>query len=210
MITEVLPDNGARLWVTLGHETRHLHLHPLQGPDSMLPLHLPRVFVRVRVTEDGLALRWPGGFTLPVTLLTSQRPPRWLTHLATVPQTDRFRPLLPLLRHCTPGAALRAQPTRLHVMRTFGLREGELDMILRAFPVPEPVMLHRLHDIGLFLQHHLYPDLPAALLRRPWAYAAHRHPHQQHLHTMMACLTFARLDLIEAPLWALARAEAAS
>lgn len=84
-------------------------------------------------------------------------------------------------------------------MRMFTLRVGELDMILSAFPVPEDVMLHRLHDIGLFFQHHLYSDVPIAILRRPWAYAAHRHPHQPSLHTMMACLTFGRLDLIEAP-----------
>ncbi|THF68032.1 hypothetical protein E7T06_18520 [Deinococcus sp. Arct2-2] len=193
--------------MTVKEETLHLQVHPLLGPHTLLPLQLARVFNAVRVTPDGLALRWPGGFTLPMTLLSSRRTPRWLTLLGTLPVADRFRPLLPLLRHCTPGVALRVQPTRVQLMRMFTLRAGELDMILSAFPVPEDIMLHRLHDIGLFLQHHLYADVPIAILRRPWAYAAHRYPHRQSLHTMMACLTFGRLDLIEAPLWALARAE---
>lgn len=209
MITEVLPDSENHLWVTVGDETLHLRLRPLQGADSMLPLNIPRVFNRVKIVDQGLALRWPGGFTLPLTVLTSRRSPQWLTHLSTVPTTERFRPLLPLLRHATPGAALRTQPTRVQIMRMFGLPEGQLGLVLMAFPIPEPLMLHRLHDIGLFLEHHLSPALHVGLLRRPWAYAAYRHPHEHHLHTMMACLTFGRLDLIEAPLWALARAEAA-
>lgn len=208
MITEVLPDSHSRLWVTVGNETRHVQLHPLSGPDSMLPLNLPRVFSRVRVVEGGRSLRWPGGFTLPLTHLAGSREARWCTHLGTVPASDRFRPLLPLLRHVTPGATLRPQPTRLHVVRMLGLRENELDSILRSYPVPEDRMLHRLHDIGAYVQHHLSPDLPASLLRRPWAYAAHRCPSQQHLHTMLACLTWGRLDLVEDPLWALARSEA--
>ncbi|MCP2013414.1 hypothetical protein L1280_000542 [Deinococcus sp. HSC-46F16] len=124
-----------------------------------------------------------------------------------VPPRERYRPLLPVLRHCTPGAALREQPERYHVVRMFALREGELDNILRAYPVPEGLMLHRLHDIGVYLRHHLFPDLPVALLRRPWAYAAHRCPREGHLHTLLACLTWGRLDLVEDPLWALARAE---
>ncbi|MBX8463673.1 DUF2442 domain-containing protein [Deinococcus sp. RIT780] len=210
MIAEVLPDNHTHLWVTIRDETFYFQIHPLQGPQNMLPLRLPRVFASVRIAPDDLSLSWPGGFTLSCRLLLSRQTPKWLTRLSTVPTVERFRPLLPLLRYCTPGAALQAQPTRLRVMQMFGLREGELDMILRAFPVPETVMLHRLHDVGLFLQHHWYQELPIAFLRRPWAYAVHRHPHEHHLHTMMACLTFGRLDLIEDPIWALARAEVAS
>lgn len=189
----------------MGEETWHVQGQPLGGPEGLLPLRLPRVFSRVRVVDGGGAVRWPGGFTLPMAPLTG-RDTRWLTHLGVVPPPDRFRPLL---RHATPGASLRAQPTRLHVVRMFGLREGELDGLLRAFPVPEDRRLHRLHDLGGYVGHHLFPDLPVALLRRPRAYAAHRCPGQQHLHTMLSWLTWGRLDLIEDLLWALARAEVA-
>lgn len=209
MITEVLPDTHRRLWVTVGERTLYVEIKPLQGPDSLIPLRLEPVFKRVQVTEDGLALRWPGGFRLSQAQLTARRPPRWLTHLGVTAPQDRFRPLLPLLRHATPGVALRTELTPFHVVRMFSLREGELGTILRAYPVPEPVMLHRLHDLGLFFHYHLYPELPVALLRRPWAYAAHRCPREQHLHTLLSCLTWGRLDLIEDPLWALARAEIA-
>lgn len=208
-IIEALPDSHTRLWVTLGDQTRYVQLQPLQGPESMLPLLIPRVFNRVRVSEDGLAPRWPGGFTVPWHLVVADHTPPWLTHLGVVPPEERYRPLLPLLRHGTPPAQVRTQLTRLHVVQMFGMRGGELDGILRAYRVPEEVMLHRLYDLGLFLRDHLFPELPAALLRRPWAYAAHRHPDQHHLHTLLACLTWGRLDLVEDPLWALARAELA-
>lgn len=209
MITEVLPDSHGQLWVTVEGRTLHVQLYPLRGGRRLLPLHLPRVFSKVGVHEGGLGLLWPGGATVSLQALSSHRDTPWLTHLGVVPPRERYRPLLPVLRHGTPGAPLRAQPTRLHVVRMFSLREGELDAILRAYPVPEPVMLHRLHDLGLFLGHHLYPDLPVALLRRPWLYAAHRCPREQHLHTMLSCLTFGRIDLVEDPLWALARGEVA-
>ncbi|GMA15891.1 hypothetical protein E5F05_06900 [Deinococcus metallilatus] len=208
-ITEVLPDVHGQLWVTLGDRTLHVQFHPLRGGQGMMLLDLRHVFQRVRVTDNGMALTWPGGFTLPLCTLDSRRDTPWLTHLGVVPVAERYRPLLPLLRHATPGAPLRAQPTRLHVIQMFGMREGELDSVLRAYPVSEQVMLHRLHDLGLFLKHHLFPELPVALLRRPWAYAAHRVPQQHHLHTLQACLTWGRLDLVEDPLWALARAEVA-
>lgn len=206
-IAEALPDSHTRLWVTLGDRTQYVQLHPLQGPETMLPLVMPRVFSRVRVGEDGLALRWPGGFTLPWHVVVSEQDTPWLTHLGVVSPEERYRPLLPLLRHGTPPAPLRAEVSRLHVVQMFGLREGELDSILRAYRVPEEVMVHRLHDLGMFLKQHLLPELPAAFLRRLWPYAAHRHPHQHQLHTLLACLTWGRLDLVEDPLWALARAE---
>ncbi|BDP41219.1 hypothetical protein DAETH_11880 [Deinococcus aetherius] len=209
LITEALTDSHTQLWVTLGDQTWRVQLHPLRGPEPMLPLVMPRVFGGVRVSEEGLALRWPGGFRLPWHLVVAEHAPPWLTHLGVVPPEERYRPLLPLLRHGTPPAPLRNQPTRLHVIQMFGMQEGELDGILRNYRVPEEVMLHRLHDLGLFLRDHLFPELPAALLRRPWAYAAHRHPDQHHLHTLLACLTWGRLDLVEDPCWALARAELA-
>lgn len=208
-ITEVLPDVRGHLWVTTGERTLHVQLHPLRGGERMLPLNLPRVFAHVRVIPDGNALTWPGGFTLPLHTLDTRRDTPWLAHLGVVPPAERYRPLLPLLKHATPGAPLRTQPTRLHVVQMFGMKEGELDGILRAYPVPEDRMLHRLHDLGSFLKHHLYQEMPVALLRRPWAYAAHRVPGQHHLHTLLSCLTWGRLDLAEDPCWALARAELA-
>ncbi|MFB9991654.1 hypothetical protein ACFFLM_06700 [Deinococcus oregonensis] len=170
---------------------------------------MPHVFKRVQVSEDGQAVHWPGGFVLPVSMLVLRRHPRWLIHLGVVPSAERYRPLLPLLRYTTPGVALLTQPARHHLMQMFVLRSGELQAILDAYPVPEDVMLHRLHDIGLFLQHHLHSESPVALLRRPWPYAAYRCPKESHLHTLVSCLTWGRLDLVEEPLWALARAEVA-
>lgn len=198
-ISEALPDVHGQLWVTVGDRTLHVQLHPLRGTERMLPLNLPRVFNHLRVAPDGYALTWPSGFTLPLRTLDSRRDTPWLTHLGVVSPGERYRPLLPLLRHAMPGAPLRTQPTRLHIVQMFGMREGELDSVLRAYPVPEEVMLHRLHDLGLFLKHHLYQEMPVALLRRPWAYAAHRVPQHHHLHTLLACLTWGRLDLVEDP-----------
>ena len=206
-ITEVLPDVHHRLWVTSGDRTLHMELNPGAGPEAMLSLTLRGVFARVAITDDGLALRWPGGFTLALFALQSRQEAPWLTSFSEVPTQDRYRPLLPLLRHGTPGLYLRDQPERHHVMQAFGLKPGELDRILRAYPVPEDVMLHRLNDIALVLRHHVFQDLPPVLLRRPWPYAEHRHPQELPLHTLQGCLERGRLDLIEDPLWALVRAE---
>lgn len=207
MIREVLPDVHRRLWVTTGDRTRQVELSPERGPGAMLPLRMPQVFGSVKVTDDGLALRWAGGFTVSLYDLT--RPHPWLSVLTEVPARDRYRPLLPLLRYCTPGAALHEQPTRHHLVRIYALRAGELDAILRAYPVPEDRLLHRLHDIALCLHHHVFGGLPVTLLRRPWPYAAHRCPHDRQLHTLQSCFEWGRLDLVEDPLWALLRGGAA-
>ncbi|WP_412026660.1 hypothetical protein [Deinococcus yunweiensis] len=207
VLTEVLSDVHAQLWVTTGERTLRVQLHPEHGGDAMLPLRLPRVFAAARLTPDGDAILWPGGFTLPAHTLETRRDQRWLTHLGSVPVGERYRPLLPLLKAGTTGVYLHPQPTRLSIIKMFGMRDGELEFILRAHRVPEEVMLHRLYDLGLFLKHHFYPEMPVGVLRRPWAYAAHRVPHQTGLHTLLACLSWGRLDLAEDPCWALARAE---
>lgn len=210
-ITEVLPDCHHRLWVTVdGERTLHVALRPSEGPDSLLSLSAGHVFRRAEVTEDGQAVRWPGGFPLSLATLCARQETPWLSHLGDLPARDRYRPLLPLLRHCTPGAYLRAQPERHHLMQALGMKPGELLSIIEAYPVPEALTLHRLHDIALLLRHHLFPDLPAALLRRPWPYAQHRCPKEDLLHTMQGCLLRGRLDLIEDPLWALVRGEVVS
>lgn len=202
----MLPDSHHELWATVNGSVRRVRLHP-RANNHLLALAQPHVFRRSRVTEDGTAVAWPGGVRLSMQTLLADHSIPWLTHLAVVPPQDRYRPLLPVLRYAVPPAPLPAQPTRQHLIRMFGLREGELGGILAASPVPERVMLHRLHDLGVFLKEYLYGEMPVAVLRRPWLYAAHCHPHQHHLHTLQACLTLGRLDLIEDPLWALARAE---
>jgi hypothetical protein len=144
---------------------------------------------------------------LPLTTLASHHKASWLTLLAQVPVQDRYRPLLPLLRFSTPGLYLRERVERHHIMQAYTMKPSVLDSSIRAYPVPEELMMHRLNDIALVLRHHLYGELPAALLRRPWAYSEYRHPHEAALHTIQGCLERGRLDLIEDPLWALARAE---
>jgi hypothetical protein len=208
--SEVLPDTHAQLWVTSGERTMQVQLHPEHGGDAMLPLRLPRVFAGAQLTPDGQGVRWPGGFTLSRHLLEGRTDHRWLTHLGSVPVQERYRPLLPLLRCITTGIALPPQPSRVNVLKLFGMSESELGGILRAYRVPEDVMLHRLYDLGLFLKSHLYAEMPVAVLKRPWAYAVHRVPQQQSLHSLLGCLALGRLDLVEDPCWALARAEVAT
>lgn len=207
-ITEVLPDCHHRLWVTVdGARTLHVALRPGEGPDGLLPLNAEHVFRRPEVAEDGQVVRWPGGFTLSLATLCARQEPPWLTYFGNLPASDRYRPLLPLLRHCTLSVPLCAQPERHHLMQTFGIKPGELNAVIEAYPVLEALTLHRLHDIALLLRHHLFPDLPAAMLRRPWPYAQHRCPNEALLHTMQGCLLRGKLDLIEDPLRALVSRE---
>lgn len=207
-ITEVLPDCHHRLWVTVDEKrTLYVALRPENGPESMLPLNAEHVFRHPIVNEEGQAVCWPGGFSLSLATLCTQHEPAWLSHLGDLPTYDRYRPLLPVLRYCTTSAPLRAQPERHHLMQALGIKPGELNSVIEAYPVPEALILHRLHDIALLLRYHLFPDLPAALLKRPWPYAQHRCPREEMLHTMQGCLLRGRLDLIEDPLWALIRGE---
>lgn len=190
VINEVLPDIHSQLWVTTGERTAHVQLHPEHGGDAMLPLRLPRVFAGARVTPGGDAIRWPGGFTLSASTLSAPRTGRWLTHLGEVPSAARYRPLLPLLRHGTTGIYLHPQPTRQSVLQMFGMKDSQLGSVLRAYQVPEDLLLHRLYDLGQFLQSHVAPGMPPTVLRAPWPYAIHRAPHQTQLHTLLGCLTW--------------------
>ena len=112
-ITEALPEPGIpHVWVTFNDEQSHrIDLTPLFG---LLPFHvlnMARVLHRVSVSPDQLHIQWPGGVRIDaVSILQAPAGPVPVRPLAIVPANQRFRPLLPYLRHLLPVIFVRPAP----------------------------------------------------------------------------------------------------
>ena len=203
-ITEVLPEPGStQLWITFSDDRTHrLDLELLLRLPEYRALSLIRLFGRVQVSEDHLALEWPGGARIGTqAILASPRGPLPLMPVAVLPAAERYRPLLPYLRHLDLPIYLRPDPIEAHtVVKVLGLKPGELETACRNLRAPEALVYARLYDVGIFLEEHFLGADLSRLLRRAWRFGAEQSPGQPLLHTMLGCLMYGRPDLVERPL----------
>lgn len=202
-ITEALPEPGStHFWVTFDDQQTHrIDLEPLISQDSHRLLRLPRAAARVTVDPGGQALRWPGGASLLAeSIQQAPHGPQPVLPVAILPATQRFRPLLPYLRHLMPGPYLHPDPIEARVVsRLLGLNLEQLNQALRHVPAPPVVALGRLHDIMTVLNEYFSSEHSRGLLRHPWTYGQNRMPGQPLFHSMLGCMTYGRPDLVEQP-----------
>ena len=200
-ITEVLPEPGSmQLWLTFSdNRTHRLDLEPVLRLPEYRALGLHRLFGRVKVAEDGRALEWPGGARVGApAILGASTGVLPLQLVAVMPSAERFRPLLPYLRHLDLPIYLHPDPIEAHtVVRMLSLKPGELETACRNLRAPETLVHARLYDVGTFLEEHFLGADLSRLLRRPWRFGAEQSPGQPLLHTMLGCLTYGRPDLVE-------------
>ena len=203
-ITEVLPEPGSlQLWVTFDDDHTHrLDLEPALRLPEYRALGLKRLFGRVKVTAGGRALEWPGGARLgALAILGASTGVLPLQLVAVIPSAERFRTLLPYLRHLELPIYLRPDPIEASaVIKVLGLKPGELETACGNLRAPGAQVLGRLYDAGIFLQEHFSGEHLTTLLRRPWRFGAEQAPGQPQLHTMLGCLMYGRPDLVERPL----------
>lgn len=208
-VTEVLPEPGVlHLWVTFDNGLTHrVDLEQLTRLSRFQMLTLRRAFDRVRVSQDGTRLEWPGGAWIGAGEVlgagaVSEHSGGALPVLpvARLPQDERYRPLLPYLKHLNMGIYLRPGPIQPSSVKTLlRLNESELAIALQQLRAPEEQVLGRLCDLGAMLTEYFAGDDLARLLRRPWRYGLERCPGQPLLSTMLGCLMYGRPDLIERP-----------
>lgn len=204
-LTEVLPEPGShQLWVSFSdHQTLLVDLKPLLTLPPFETLKLAKLFCRARVDTQGLNIVWPGGALLSARdLLLSETGAGALplALLARVPEEQRYRPLLPYLRHLDLPIYLRPGPIEAGVIeKLLHLRTGELKTSLSRATVPEPQMFARLYDVAVFLGEQFGSDHLQILLRRPWRHSQQLCPGQPLLDTMLGCLLHGRPDLVETP-----------
>ena len=200
-ITEVLPEPGStQLWVSFSDDCTHrIDLELLLRLPEYRALALNRLFGRVTVSADRLALKWPGGAQVAAqAILAAPAGPLPLLTVAVLPATERYRPLLPYLRHLDMPIYLRPDPIDAGtVVKVLGLRPGELEAACSNLRAPEGQVYGRLYDAGIFLQEHFARDHLASLLRHSWRFGLEQSPGQPLLHTMLGCLTYGRPDLVE-------------
>ena len=200
-ITEVLPEPGStQLWVTFSDDRTHrLDLELLLRLPEYRALGLNRLFGRVKVSADHLALEWPGGARVGLqAILAAPVGPLPLLPVAVLPAAERYRPLLPYLRHLELPIYMHPDPIRSDtVMKVLGLKPGELETALRNLRAPEKQVYGRLYDAGIFLQEHFSRDHLSSLLRHSWRFGLEQSPGQPLLHSMLGCLTYGRPDLVE-------------
>lgn len=200
-ITEVLPEPGStQLWVTFSDDRTHrIELELLLRLPEYRALALNRLFGRVKVSTGGGALEWPGGAQVTVqAILTAPAWPLPLLPVAMLAAAERYRPLLPYLRHLDLPVYLHPDPIGADkVTKVLGLRTGELETACRNLRAPEGQVYGRLYDTGIFLQEHFSRDHLSGLLRHSWRFGLEQAPGQPLLHTMLGCLTYGRPDLVE-------------
>jgi len=212
-ILEVCPEPGrTQLWLTFDDSlTRRVDLSGLLTLESHRALRLPAVFARASVRQGGTVLTWPGGAQLGADVVLQAPPDGTLpvTILALMPAAQRYRPLLPYLRHLKPALFVREAPIDASVVRNLlQLRGQDLEVALRHSGAPAEQTLNRLYDLALLLSSYFDAQNLPALLRRPWRYAEQQCPEQALLHTMLGCLQYGRPDLVERPCLLLATGEA--
>lgn len=204
-ITEVLAEPGqTELWVTFSDQrTRRVRLRIDRGPECFRSLGLAKNFQRVKLVRSGEAVQWPDGTLLSMHDLLPEGTPLFpITLLAELPCHERYRPLLPLLKYGELGMYVHPGPVDPQaVIRTLGLRPGELEETLRAFRAPAEAVLPRLYDLSSLLAEQLGGEGFRSLLRRPWAYGSRNSPGRLMGQTMLDCLKIGRPDLIEFPVW---------
>ncbi|UQN10229.1 DUF2442 domain-containing protein [Deinococcus sp. QL22] len=202
-IIEVLPEPGVpQVWVSTGDDQTHrVDLSPLLEIEAFRALQLPRVRQAVRVSPDGQHLRWPGGAQLDLPSIT-QAPSGALPvrPVAVMSTAQRYRPLLPYLKALDPMIYLPPDPVEPRLVGALlGLNPGELQEVTKHYRAPQDVTLHRLCDLGTFLNDLFARPQVSALLRRAWPYGIRSCPGQPLLHTMLGCLRYGRPDLVERP-----------
>lgn len=202
-IVEVLPEPGVpQVWVSTGEgQTYRVDLTRLLALESFRALQLPRVQQVVRVSPDGQHLRWPGGAQLDLLSIT-QAPSGVLPvqPVAVMDTGQRYRPLLPYLKALDPMIYLPPNPVEPSVVGALlGLNPTELQEVTRHYRAPQDVTLHRLCDLGLFLNDLFARPQVSGLLRRTWSYGIRSCPGQPLLHTMLGCVRYGRPDLVERP-----------
>ena len=207
-ITEVLAEPGVpHVWVTFTNAQSHrIDLTPLLKLAPFRVLNMPRVLQRVSVAPDRLHIHWPGGARVSVmSILQAPTTAVPVRPVAVVPADQRFRPLLPYLKHQVPALYLRPAPiSPLDVCHLLGLRDAELTRLLSATAVPPNLVLNRVHDVAVFLEHIFSRVHVHSLVRRDWPYAIRHCPSEPLLHTLLGCLQHHRPDLIERPCMLLA------
>lgn len=200
-ITEVLPEPGTtQLWVTFTDDRTHrLDLELLLRLPEYRALGLHRLFGRMKVSEDHLALEWPGGARVGAqAILAAPRGPLPLLTVAVLPAVERYRPLLPYLRHLDLPIYKRPDPIEAGtVVKVLGLKPSELETACQNLRAPDAQVYGRLYDAGIYLQEHFSGDHLSSLLRRTWRFGAEHSPSQPLLHTMLGCLMYGRPDLVE-------------
>ena len=156
-ITEVLPEPGStQLWVTFSNDRTHrLDLELLLRLPEYRALSLNRLLGRVQVSEDHLALEWPGGAQVSAqAILASPGGPLPLLPMAVLPSAERYRPLLPYLRHLDLPIYLRPDPIEAHtVVKVLSLKPGELETACRNLRAPEAVVYARLYTEAQLTEH---------------------------------------------------------
>jgi len=202
-ITEALPEPGVfQVWVTFDDGMTHLlDLQGIIGLEEYRVLRLRKAFERVTVSRDGQRLEWPGGIGLSADdLLTAPGDRLHLIRIARLPSRQRFRPLLPFLKHLDMGIYLRPDPVQASTVLTLlRMKPTELDTALKQLRAPDELVLGRLCDLGVLLLEYFCGDDLSRLLRRPWRYSTEQCPGRPMLHTMLGCLMYGRPDLIERP-----------
>jgi len=158
--------------------THRLNLEPALRLPEYRALLLPRLFGRVKVAAGGHALEWPGGARVGApAVLGASTGVLPLQLVAVLPAAERFRPLLPYLRHLELPIYLRPDPIEgSAVMKVLGLKPGELETARRNLGAPEAQVYGRLYDAGISLQEHFSGDHLASLLRRPWRFGTKQSP----------------------------------
>lgn len=200
-ITEVLPEPGStQLWVTFSDDRTHrIDLELLLRLPEYRALTLNRLFGRVKVSAGGVTLEWPGGAQVTAQALLATPPgPLPLLTVAVLPAAERYRPLLPYLRHLDLPIYLHPDPIEANtVVKVLGLKPGEFETACRNLRAPETQVCGRLYDAGIFLQEHFSREHLSGLLRHSWRFGLEQSPGQPLLHTMLGCLTYGRPDLVE-------------
>ena len=200
-ITEVLPEPGStQLWVTFSDDRTHrLDLELLLRLPEYRALGLNRLFGRVKVSADRLALEWPGGARIGLqAILAAPVGPLPLLPVAVLPASERYRPLLPYLRHLDLPIYLHPDPIEAGtVIKVLGLKPGELETARGNLRAPPTQAYARLYDAGVFLEEHFLGADLSRLLRRSWRFGAEQSPGQPQLHTVLGCLMYGRPDLVE-------------
>ena len=204
-ITEVLAEPGqTELWLTFTDQrTRRVRLDIDRGPDCFRSLGLARNFQQVRPVQSGEAVQWPAGTRLSMHDLVAEGTPLLpIILLADLPRHERYRPLLPLLKYGELGMYVHPGPVDPQaVIRSLGLKSGELEEVLRVSCAPAEAVLPRLYDLSSLLSEQLGGEGFRSLLRRPWAYGNRKSPGRLMGQTMLDYLKIGRPDLIEIPIW---------
>ncbi|WP_159066092.1 hypothetical protein [Deinococcus ficus] len=203
-ITEVLPEGGCGIWVTVSDQlTRLIDVGFLCRHRGYHSLAFPGLAKTPKLSPDGRLLFWPDGTFIELGSVLEATASTAPVRLRSIfPARLRYRPLLPLLRAADPvvNGYLDVRPEA--VVRTgLGMKASEWTAMLSVTsPVPSDLVIARLSDLYLLLAG-LFPiQVLPSLLREKWPYAARTAGHSGLIESATDCLRFGRFNLVEVPL----------